>query len=107
MIRNSRRDFFRTIISKVKVNKTNVVNEDVLILGHLAVFPVYSTTKINLKGRDLIVESLPEGVRLREVNGNINFKLSLSGSGLLQAHLNEVWPSAAVLSIFTGEIYNI
>ncbi len=107
MIDNSRREFFRAIIPKGKFQQETSCGEEILTLGHLAVFPVHSKTKVKLKGLELLIESLPEGVRLRDEEANKSFRLSLSNSGLLQAHLNEEWPSSAVLSIFTGEIYNI
>ncbi len=113
MMGNSRRNFFRSILPSGKIRKEvsqgkdSCHKEETLTLGHLAVFPVHSKTKVKLNELEFLVESLPEGVRLRDEEANKNFKLSLNSSGLLQAHLNEEWPASAVLSIFTGEIYNI
>lgn len=103
----SRREFFKSIIPKVNQRRLADTNISVVTLGHLAVFPVYSSTKIKLVDDEYLVESLPEGIRLRNLITHENLKLSLSSNGLIQAHLNEFWPSTAVLSIFTGEIYNI
>lgn len=103
----SRREFFKAFAPKVTQVKSESRNLSPLTLGHLAVFPVHSLTKIKLFEDEFIVESLPEGIRLKNILTDQNFKLSLNSHGLVQAHLNEPWPASAVLSIFTGEIYNI
>lgn len=103
----SRRDFFKSIIPKTERNKAVGSDRAVITLGHLTVFPVHSVTKIKLMETEFLVESLPEGIRIRDLFTNENLKLSLSSNGLIQAHINEFWPPRAVLSIFTGEIYNI
>ncbi len=101
---SSRREFFKSILPRTKSFR-EAVDDHPWTLGHLTVFPVQSKTKIKIKETQLIVESLPEGIRLRDEVSNKYFKLSLSSKGLLQAHLNEEWPETAVLSLFTGEIY--
>ncbi|NJM09468.1 MAG: hypothetical protein HC883_00775 [Bdellovibrionaceae bacterium] len=103
----SRRDFFKSIIPKAEQNKSVAYDRDVITLGHLTLFPVRSSTKVKLMGAEFLVESLPEGIRLRSLITNRNLKLSLNSGGLIQAHINEFWQPTAVLSIFTGEIYNI
>lgn len=107
MIDGSRRAFLKAIVPGAKVRQEPQQAEEILTLGSLAVFPVHSKTKIKLKNFELTVEVLPEGVRLRDEDANKAFRLSLNGSGLLQAHLGEEWPTTAVLSLFTGDIYNI
>lgn len=103
----SRRDFFKSMIPKTLPKKSIGTDRSVVTLGHMTVFPVHSSTKVKLMETEFLVESLPEGLRLRETSTNKNVKLSLSKNGLIQAHLNELWPPMAVLSIFTGEIYNL
>lgn len=103
----SRRDFFKSIIPRVDPKESIETNRNILILGHLTIFPVHSSRAIKLMETELVVESLPEGIRLRDILANENIKLSLNSSGLIQAHLNEFWPPTAVLSVLTGEIYNI
>ncbi len=103
----SKRDFFKSMIPKTQPKKSVETHRSVVTLGHMTVFPVHSSTKVKLMETEFLVESLPEGLRLRETSTNKNVKLSLSMNGLIHAHLNEFWPQAAVLSIFTGEIYNI
>jgi hypothetical protein len=73
----------------------------------LAAFSLHTKTTIKINNLELTVETLPEGIRLRSEDANKNFKLSLSNNGLLHAHLGDEWPDTAVLSILTGEIYNI
>lgn len=107
MTDRSRREFFKAIIPKEKPIKKISDDEDILTFGHLLNFPVHSMTKIKLQEKDFVVESLPEGVRLRQEQTHRIFKLSLSNSGLLRAHLNEEWPASGILSLFTGEIYII
>lgn len=103
----SRRDFFKSIIPKAEQKNSVEAEQSIFILGHLNAFPVHSATKVNLMEKELLMESLPEGLRLKDPQTNNNLKLSLSTSGLIQAHTNEFWPPAAVLSILTGEIYII
>ncbi len=107
MINNSRRDFFKALVPSRINSVENSNDQDVITLGHLAAFSVHTNAKIKIKNLILTVESLPEGIRLRSEDKNKNFKLSLNNNGLLQAHLSEEWPETAVLSIFTGDIYNI
>ena len=102
----SRRGFFKSIIPQTE-RETPDTNQNIITLGHLTFFPVHSSTKIKLMNTELSVESLPEGIRLRDPLTDKNLKLSLSANGLIQAHTSEFWPATAVLSIFTGEIYNI
>jgi hypothetical protein len=104
---HSRREFFKAIVPKTAQIKSGCGGSSIVTLGHLAIFPVHSSTKIRLFDDEFVVESLPEGIRLQNILTNQNLKLSLNNHGLIQAHLNELWPATAVLSIFTGEIYNI
>lgn len=110
MTSNSRRDFLKNIIPTI--NFYEIASEiddvkDTFILGHLTIFPVNSKTKIKLKEKELTVESLPEGICVYDELRKENLKLSLSDNGLLQIHLHERWPASTVLSIITGEMYNI
>jgi hypothetical protein len=103
----SRRNFFKALVPTVGKTRSTKEHSIVVTLGHLAAFPVYSSTRVNLQNNDFILESLPEGIRLKNQTTNEFVRLTLNSNGLLQAHLNEPWPSTAVLSIFTGEIYNL
>ncbi len=103
----SRREFLMSFVPKIdQVSSAKINCPSIIAVGQIASFPVSSTTKIKLSEDDFIVESLPEGIRLVNTKSGQAFKLSLL-NGLVQAHLNEPWPDTAVLSILTGEIYNI
>lgn len=104
---NARREFLKSIVPKVAQTKSSDMRPRIVTLGHLAAFPVHSSTKMRLFEEEFVVESLPQGIRLLNVLTNQNLKLSLNNHGQVQAHLTEFWPATAVLSIFTGEIYNI
>lgn len=107
MINDSRREFFKTFVPKGLKQTENSNDQNIVTIGHLAIFPVYTKSKIRIKNLLLTVESLPEGLRLRSDETNKNYKLSLNNGGLVQVHLSVEWPEAAVLSFFTGEIYNL
>lgn len=103
----SRRAFFKSIIPKIETSSSMEKTPETVILGHVTAFPANSSTKIQLYKDDFLIESYPEGLRLKKLSTNENLKLSLSSAGLLQAHIQEIWPENSVLSIFTGEIYNL
>lgn len=107
MINNSRREFFKNLVPKQLEFADSTKDKKIITIGHFAAFSVHTKARIKIQNLDLTVEFLPEGIRLRSEDANKNFRLSLSANGLLQAHLSEEWPETAVLSIFTGEIYNI
>lgn len=107
MIDNSRRDFFKNLVPKRLDLAESPQDKNIITIGHLAAFSVHTEAKIKINNFEMTVESLPEGIRLRSGDTNKNFKLSLSNNGHLLAHLSEEWPETAVLSILTGEIYNI
>lgn len=103
----AKRGFFKSLIPNVNSGKSPQGTASIVTLGHLAVFPVNSSIKVKLMEREFLAESLPEGIRLKSLITNENIKLTIGDDGLIQAHLNEFWPATAVLSIFTGGIYNI
>lgn len=103
----SRRRFFKTILLRKKNEKQTADGEVLLILGSLAAFPVNTIKKMKFAKANLVIESLPEGLRVREESGGKNYKVSVGFDGLLRAHMNEEWPESAIFSLSTGEIYNI
>ena len=103
----TRRNFFKALLPTVGKNRSTKEHSMVVTIGHLATFPVYTSTHVNIENGEFILESLPEGLRLKNQTTNEIVRLTLNSNGLIQAHLNEPWPSTAVLSIFTGEIYNL
>ena len=104
MIDASRRRLFRSFFPGAR--KTDCSTQEILVLGPLTDFPVHSTKKFKSQELNLVLESRPDGLRIREESGGKSFRISIGSGGLLQAHLGESWPATAVLSIFTGEIYN-
>ena len=116
----SRRNFFSSFISKFAVqnNATDYVEKksdcdvthntmQTVVLGPISLFPVNTNSKINLLNQSFILHSFPEGIRLcDEINKSVT-KLSLGPDGQLYAHIGEHWSDSPVLSLFTGEIYNI
>lgn len=116
----SRRNFFTSLLPKFKgqENIVGTINEEprlsfsrdvvqTVVLGPVSLFPVHTTCKMNLLNENFILQSFPEGIQLFDEKNKAVTKLSLGSDGQLHAHLGEHWPDNAVLSLFTGDIYNI
>lgn len=101
----SRRAFFQSMLPKSKSDRNIAQRSFDIQLGHLSIFPVNTETQIRIEERDLLVKSLPEGIQLVDVFSEKHLRLSLDLQGYIIARMNEFWPSNAVLSIFSGEIY--
>ncbi|NJL26051.1 MAG: hypothetical protein HC902_13380 [Calothrix sp. SM1_5_4] len=105
---HGRRAFFQSLIPG-EYRRKSVMREPppLIVVGAVSDFPVGSETKIGLPQGEFVVRSLPEGLQFIRVKTNESLRLSLGSDGRVRAHLNEKWPHGAVLSMFSGEIYNI
>ncbi len=71
-------------------------------IGRLSDFPVGTERPV---GSDsLLVESLPEGLRIRSISESpIYYAIAANQAGELSVNRNITWPADMVFSIMTGE----
>lgn len=111
----SRRNFFSSLLPQINLtdqdsDQNPTLSQNVLqtaVLGPVSLFPVHTVCKINLFNQNYVLHSLPEGIQLFDEKSKVITRLSLGSDGQLYAHLGEHWPDNSVLSLFTGDIYNI
>lgn len=103
----SRRNFFKTFIPKSKTESVieNCENEKAIFLGGLNDFPVNVETVLKLGQSSYKVLSCERGLKIRNIQNNEHYLLSLIRGQIFFQPSKKV-SSSMVLSIMTGEMDN-
>lgn len=108
----SRREFFKTLapdalnlVAPAKAGNMSGAEEKVL-LGSLSDFPVGTETKFQWKEGSVCLRSESEGFRIQDENGDAFYALLLD-RGKIFFCPHERCSARAVLSVMTGEMYNM
>lgn len=99
----SRRDFFLKALrnSGERQSQEPIANPEVVI-GRLVDFPV--GTKKVLTPFQMVIESLPEGLRAQSVENDHKFySIKSNQVGELVVNRMDIWPASQVFSILTNE----
>ncbi|MCC6278907.1 MAG: hypothetical protein IT289_13420 [Oligoflexia bacterium] len=104
---SSRRRFLQSALPRFRAPMRTVYQNNLVKLGKLNDFPVNSQTEIKIFDIDFIIKSLPQGLQLLNKAESQGVCLSLDSEGQITADMSQSWPSNAVLSIFSGELYNL
>lgn len=102
----SRRNFFRRFFPTIDARAGRQLESESVCLGGVGGFPVGANTEIRWRGRTYFLTSEPEGFRIQSADGGTFFGLLLS-KGQIFFRPQERWPKQAVLSVITGEKYNV
>lgn len=108
----SRREFFRTLVpdalnSAVQTDASNMSGaEEKVLLGSLSDFPVGTEAKFQWKEGSVCLRSEAEGFRIQDENGDTFYALLLD-KGRIFFCPHERCSAHAVLSVMTGEMYNM
>ncbi|MBW7874610.1 MAG: hypothetical protein H3C47_01325 [Candidatus Cloacimonetes bacterium] len=98
MSQMSRRQFFRALSGSPAKYK----------LGSFQNFPVGMAQNLTIgSSSSIFIESLPEGIRVKDINEGHYLRLSIGDDGQIYLHLKETWPKDVVLSSITATAYHI
>lgn len=98
----SRRQFMSGALAGTgKVHRTQIKSCEVVI-GRVVDFPVGRVTVS--AARKMIIESLPQGIRVRSAaDGSLFYSVKTNRFGELVVNPAEIWPAGQVFSILTNE----
>lgn len=108
----SRRNLFQGIFGLVANTKsenaplekdpTPIANAEEFVIGRLKDYPLGE--KVMIVSRQIIVETLPEGIRVQSSsNPEIFFSVKLNTQGEITVNINKTWSADMFFSMMTNE----